>query len=243
MPEQHGLNMPPAEPIELGRVLAVFLSRMAGGYALCLALIGPGVTKGSWRDVSLFVIAGLAGLAGVAGAPWIPCAVATLGALLVQRAIAYRLPLASTLWLAPIGLLLLAWTEWPPPWSAFPGAIAAGGTLGAMLLGHSYLTARGLSFAPFKRMAWLLFGILVLRTLSVAPAFFASNLAMMDWVFLSLRAGLGLLVPLLLGWMVIECVRIESNQSATGILYAMTVLVCLFGELIAVYLSLGGIPA
>jgi hypothetical protein len=38
--------------------------------------------------------------------------------------------------------------------------------------------------------------------------------------------------------MVIQCVRIESNQSATGILYAMTVLVGVFGELIAVYLRL-----
>jgi hypothetical protein len=163
--------------------------------------------------------------------------------LLLQRAIAYRIPSASTAWIAAPGLLLVAWTEWRPPWSAFPAAIAAGGTLGAMLLGHSYLTARGLSFAPLKRMAWLLFAILLLRTVSVVPAFLGSNLAMMDWVFLSLRAGLGLLVPLVLGWMVIECTRIESNQSATGILYAMTVLVCLFGELIAAYLSMSGIPA
>jgi hypothetical protein len=229
---------------EIGPALAVFLSRMAGGYAIVLGLFGPMVTKGSWRDVSLFVIAGLSALALAAGAPWIPCTATGALALLLQRAIAYKLPaVSSTLWLAPVGAMLIAWTEWRPPWTAFPGAIVAGGALGAMLLGHSYLTARGLSFAPFKRMAWLLFGILVLRTLSVAPAFFASDLAMMDWVFLSLRAGLGLLVPLLLGWMVIECVRIESNQSATGILYAMTVLVCLFGELFAVYLSLGGIPA
>jgi len=229
--------------VEIGRVLAVFLARMAGGYALCLGLFGPSVTKGSWRDVSLFVIAGLAALAGVAGAPWVPCAVTTLVALVVQRALAYKLRIGSTLVLVPVGLGLVAWTEWPPPWSAFPSAIAAGGTVGAMLLGHSYLTARGLSFAPLKRMAWLLFGILVLRTLSVVPAFLGKDLAMMDWVFLSLRVGLGLLVPLVLGWMVIACVRIESNQSATGILYAMTVLVCLFGELVAAYLSLAGIPA
>jgi hypothetical protein len=228
---------------EIGPVLAVFLSRMAGGYALCLGFLGPGVTKGSWRDVSLFVIAALAALAGVTGAPWIPCAATAVGSLLVQRAIAYRLPV-STLWLAPFGAGLIAWTEWPPPWSAYPGAIAAGGTLGAMLLGHSYLTARGLSFAPLRRMAWLLFGILALRALAVAPVFLGSGLQMMDWVFLSLRAGLGLLVPLVLGWMVIQCVRIESNQSATGILYAMTVLVCVFGELVAAYLSVArGIPA
>ena len=228
--------------VELGRVLAVFLARMAGGYAICLGLFGPSVTKGSWRDVSLFVICGLAALAAVAGAPWIPALATAVLALLVQRALAYRFRV-SLLCLAPGGAGLVTWTEWTPPWSAFPSALAAGGTVGAMLLGHSYLTARGLSFAPLKRMAWLLFGILALRTLSVAPAFLGSHLAMMDWVFLSLRVGLGLLVPLLLGWMVIACVRIESNQSATGILYAMTVLVCLFGELIATYLSLGGIPA
>jgi hypothetical protein len=230
---------------EIGPALAVFLSRMAGGYAIVLGLFGPSVAKGSWRDVSLFVIAGLSALALAAGAPWIPCAATGVLALLLQRAIAYKLPaVSSTLWLAPLGAMLIAWTEWRPPWTAFPGAIVAGGTLGAMLLGHSYLTARGLSFAPFKRMAYLLFLLLVLRTLSVAPAFLGHNLQMMDWVFLSLRAGLGLLVPLLLGWMVIQCVKIESNQSATGILYAMTVLVCLFGELIAAYLSVGrGIPA
>jgi hypothetical protein len=235
--------MPPRPPdVELSSVLAIFLSRMAGGYALCLALLGPAVTKGSWRDVSLFVIAGLAALAWVSGAPWIPCGAVALAALLLQRAIAYRLPLATTVWLAPLGAMLIAWTEWPPPWTAFPSAIAAGGTLAAMLLGHSYLTARGLSFEPLRRMAWLLFGILVLRTLSVAPAFSVTGIGM-DWVFLGLRTGLGLLVPLVLAWMVIACVRIESNQSATGILYAMTVLVCLFGELVAAYLLLAGIPA
>jgi hypothetical protein len=230
---------------EIGPALAAFLSRMAGGYAIVLGLFGPAVTKGSWRDVSLFVIAGLSALALAAGAPWIPCAATGIGALLLQRAIAYKIPaLSSTLWLAPVGAMLIAWTEWPPPWTAFPGAVVAGGTLGAMLLGHSYLTARGLSFAPLKRMAYLLFALLVLRTLSVAPAFLGDELQMMDLFFLSLRAGLGLLVPLLLGWMVIQCVKIESNQSATGILYAMTALVCLFGELIAAYLSVGrGIPA
>lgn len=235
--------MPPESP-DIARVLAVFLARLAGGYALAVGIFGPQVTKGSWRSVSLFVIAGLAAFAWAAGAPALPCAAAGLGALLVQRAIAYRLPvLSSTIWMAPLGVLLVAATEWRPGLSAFPSAIAAGCTVGAMLLGHSYLTARGLSFAPFRRMTWLLFGVLLLRALSVAPAFFVKDLGM-DLVFLSLRAGLGLLVPLLLGWMVIQCVKIESNQSATGILYAMTVLVCFFGEMIAVYLQLArGIEA
>jgi hypothetical protein len=237
--------MPGQHDVDLARVLAVFLARAAGGYAICLAILGPSVTKGSWRHVSLFVIAGLAAVAWVAGAPALPSAATAAGALLLQRAVAYDLKVASSmLWIAPLGGWLVAAAEWPPGLASFPSGIAAGGTLGAMLLGHSYLTARGLSFAPFRRMAWILFGILLLRTISVVPAFFGDGLAPMDWVFLSLRVALGLAVPLLLGWMVIECVRIESNQSATGILYAMTVLVGLFGELIAVYLSLArGIPA
>jgi len=218
---------------EIGPVLAVFLSRMAGGYALCLGLMGPSVTKGSWRDVSLFVIAGLAGVAWAAGAPGIPCAITAVGALL---------DLAHIHGLHHVARLGIDADV--AAWAVDPSAVAAGGTLGAMLLGHSYLTARGLSFAPLKRMAWLLFVILLLRAVSVIPAFLAKDLQMMDWVFLSLRVGVGLLVPLLLGWMVIQCVRIESNQSATGILYAMTVLVCLFGELIAAYLTHArGIPA
>jgi len=235
----------PGHGTDLAAILAVFLARMAGGYALCLGILGSRVREGSWRSVSLFVIAGLAIVALVAGAPLWACLATAAAALLVQRAIAYRLPVAaSTLWMVPCGVWLLLATEWPPTLATFPSAIAIGGTLGAMLLGHSYLTARGLSFAPLKFMAWLLLGILVARALFVVPAFFSPRLDGMDWIFLSMRVAFGLLLPLLLAWMVVQCVRIESNQSATGILYAMTVLVAIFGELVAVYLTMDrGIPA
>ena len=106
-----------------------------------------------------------------------------------------------------------------------------------MLLGHSYLTARELSFRPLKRMALLLFGILILRTAFVVPVFFEDGLVLGDWIYLAARCAFGLALPLLFGWMVIQCVNIESNQSATGILYAMTLFVFL-GELTAVYLKL-----
>ena len=137
-----------------------------------------------------------------------------------------------------LGLWALLANEWPPGLDTFPSALLLGGTLGAMLLGHSYLTVRQLGFGPLRRMAYLLFAVLILRALSVAPAFLGPRLEMMDYIYLMLRCGLGLFVPLVLGWMVIQCVKIESNQSATGILYAMTVLVGVFGELIAVYLRL-----
>ncbi|MHC4732028.1 MAG: hypothetical protein ACYS6Z_15755, partial [Planctomycetota bacterium] len=219
---------------DLTDVLAHFVVRMAAGYAICLGLFGPLVTQGVWRHVSLFVIAGLCVIALAAGAPWIACLVTGAAALLIQRAISYDIKIASsTLWMLPLGLWLLLATEWPPGLGTFPSAIAIGGTLAGMLLGHSYLTARGLSFTPLKRMALLLFWILVVRALFVVPVFFGPRLEMMDWVFLSMRVALGLMLPLLLGWMVLQCVRIESNQSATGILYVMVVLVGVFGELIA----------
>jgi len=230
---------------DLTAVLAHFVVRMAGGYAICLGLLGSLVKEGAWRHVSLFVIAGLCVIAWVAGAPWIACLVTGAAALLIQRAISFDIRIASsTLWMLPLGLWLLLATEWPPSLSTFPSALAIGGTLAGMLLGHSYLTARGLSFTPLKRMALLLFWILVVRALFVVPVFFEPRLEMMDWVFLSMRIAAGLMLPLLLAWMVLQCVKIESNQSATGILYVMVVMVGVFGELIAVYLHLArGIPA
>jgi hypothetical protein len=220
-------------------VLALFAARMAGGYAICLALFGPMVRQGAWRSVSLFTVAGLAVVAFAAGAPPWPALSTAAAALLLQRALQFDLEAASPLWMLPFGVWLVAAAEpHGPGLDSYPSALAAGGTLGAMLLGHSYLTARGLSFTPFKRMATLLFWVLVVRAAFAAPAFFDDRLLLMDWVFLSMRAALGLALPLLLAWMVIQCVRIESNQSATGILYAMTVLVAMFGELVAAYLKL-----
>ena len=42
----------PEQP-ELTTVLALFAARMAGGYAICLGLVGPRVKEGAWRSVSL----------------------------------------------------------------------------------------------------------------------------------------------------------------------------------------------
>ncbi len=220
-------------------ILSVFLTRLVGGYGLLLGLVGPQVVTGTWRRVSLFTIAALSVVALATDAPTVPCIATAVVALLVERLLAFDVKIpGSAVWLAtPCAVWLAAANEWPPGFSAGASAIALGGTLGAMLLGHSYLIARGLSFEPLKRMAWILFVILLARAITVVPVFF-EPMAMMDMVFLSMRFALGLFLPLVLGWMVLQCVKIESNQSATGILYAMTVLVFVFGELIAVYLRL-----
>jgi hypothetical protein len=240
--------------MEILPVLALFLVRLVAGYAICLALFAPQVTKGSWVRISLFVITGLGLVAVAAGAPLLPCLVTAGAALVVERGRAFGMRVLSpVLWLLPGALWALYEAEWAARAGHGPqeiamafglvGGFAIGGTLGAMLLGHSYLTARGLGFTPFRRMAILILVILGVRTLTVLPVFFAGQHELGEWIFLAARAAFGLVLPLVLGWMAYQCVRIESNQSATGIYYPMVVLVG-GGELIAAYLRVdGGIPA
>ncbi|MHC4848082.1 MAG: hypothetical protein ACYTEG_06450 [Planctomycetota bacterium] len=227
----------------LDQILPVFLSRVIGGYAICLGLFGPRVTDGSWRKVSLFVITGLCAAAAFWGASLWPCIVTGLVALIIERAIVFDIKgLRRVEPMVAFGIWILLANEWPPSFATFPSAIAAGGSLGAMLLGHSYLTAR-LSFKPFRQFTLLLLVMLVIRVLTVSPVLFMDHLEMMDWVYLSARAAFGLLLPIVFAWMAWQCARIESNQSATGILYAMTALVFL-GEMTAVYLQMTSeIPA
>ena len=235
-------------------VLALFLVRLIAGYAVLLACFAPQVTRGPWVRVSLFVIAALALVAVAAQAPLPVCLMTAGAALLVERGRAFGLlPLSSVLYVLPGALWALYWMEMElggahgPQWIYPPlgllAGLAVGGTLGAMLLGHGYLTARGLSFTPFRRMAVLLLAVLGLRTLSLLPVILDGSLVMGDWIFLSARAAFGLLMPLVFGWLAYRCIKIESNQSATGIYYAMVVLVGA-GELIAAYLRIEeGIPA
>lgn len=225
-------------------VLTLFLARLIGGYAICLAAVGPKVTKGPWPKVSLFVIAGLSLAATAAGGNLYAGLGTALGALLLERARLFDIPfLRSPIAILPFGLWTLLAREPRPGFDTFLGGVAAGGALGAMLLGHSYLIARGLSFDPLRHLSRGLWYALLARTLSVVPILLGASLRMGDWIFLSARVAFGLALPILFGWMVIQCVKIRSNQSATGILYAMTALVG-GGEMIAAFLKVsGGIPA
>ncbi|MEM8885484.1 MAG: hypothetical protein AAGD14_15575 [Planctomycetota bacterium] len=219
----------------LDNVLPLFLTRTIGGYAICLGLFGPRVTEGSWRRVSLFVIAGLCAAAAFWGAPLLPVLATGITALLLERGLTFRVPVLNRIeWMAPLGAWVLFANEWPPSLATVPAAIASGGALGAMLLGHSYLTARKLSFKVFQHFTLLLLVILVVRAVTVVPVLFDPSMVKMDWVYFSARVMFGLVLPLVFGWMAWQCAKIESNQSATGILYAMTALVFL-GEMTAVY--------
>lgn len=131
-----------------------------------------------------------------------------------------------------------AWEYWP---TMMLSAGLTGGFLMTMLLGHAYLTAGNeMTQKPFLRLVLVLAVLLVLRL--------AVSLLLGAWPYLSLdvprsqqmwntlmvttRYGVGLLVPGVFTYMIWDCVKRRSNQSATGILYVATVLV-MIGEGIA----------
>ena len=179
--------------------------------------------KGSIGSTVLLYLALVAGIAG-----------------LVADAIHYphSLPMATdTAW--PIVLL-----------SFLSSALLLGDSVAAMVLGHWYLVARGLSFDVLRRLTLLLVGAVVVRTVSMGvAAYFQTDLWQELWyqsggatgfltsygVFIGLRVLFGILLPIVLSIMVWRCVRIRSNQSATGILYVLVAFV-LMGEIVAKHL-------
>ncbi len=129
-------------------------------------------------------------------------------------------------------------------------ASALGSVLLAMLLAHWYLIEPRMPIAPLNRVLGLFLateGIKLALVFAVVaihlPAWNANDGGLLrafvlgDALFVAVRATLGVLAPLVLGWMTWKTVQIRSIQSATGILYAAIVFV-LFGEVISLYLSL-----
>ncbi|MEK7866815.1 MAG: hypothetical protein AAB434_09045, partial [Planctomycetota bacterium] len=117
----------------------------------------------------------------------------------------------------------------------------------AMILGHWYLAGPGLSFDLLVRASKVFLGSLVARLVLVLVVLavyrdlgtlggVVSNSS--TAVFLSgvlwTRLVAGLAAPIVFAWMVWQCARIKSNQSATGILYA-TIVFVLVGEALAQY--------
>ncbi len=132
----------------------------------------------------------------------------------------------------------------------FSIAMALGSVLLAMILAHWYLIEPRMPIAPLNRVLGmflategvkliLLFAIVAIHL----PGWNDTGGGLLrafvlgDALFVAVRATLGVLAPIVLGWMTWKTVQIRSIQSATGILYAAIVFV-LFGEVISLYLSL-----
>jgi hypothetical protein len=111
-----------------------------------------------------------------------------------------------------------------------------GAALSAMLMGHAYLIAPGMTLAPLIRLiaavalallarggvdAWALW-----RWTVAHPSFKLGD----EVLWLPLRWLAGFVLPLILVWMAWQSARIRSTQSATGILYVV-VIFCFLGEL------------
>ena len=116
-------------------------------------------------------------------------------------------------------------------------AALLGIALTAMLMGHSYLIAPSMSLTPLRRLLVGLFAALLARAAvaGIALWFWTDrhslvNLTSAAVLWLPLRWGLGLLLPVLLGAMTWQTMRLRNTQSATGILYIVVVF-CFLGEL------------
>lgn len=116
-------------------------------------------------------------------------------------------------------------------------AAVLGSSVTAMLIGHSYLIAPGMSLTPLLRMLAVLAACLLVRMAlaGIGLWFWTDEIAAPlsqteTMLWLAVRWVLGLFAPLVLGWMAWETAQIRSTQSATGILYVV-VIVCFLGEL------------
>ena len=127
-------------------------------------------------------------------------------------------------------------------------ALLLGFALVSMILGHWYLVSRKLSFTPLKVLTALLCFAVLLRGASIALSVvdqgeYWGNAFSGGWthylltggLFTGCRLVLGIILPAILAILSWRCAKIESNQSATGILYVLVAFV-FFGEIVSKHL-------
>jgi hypothetical protein len=244
------------------RLLVDFLCRFGWGMAAALAITPAALVPAGFFRVNLLVVLGLASVAAflaraeAPGPVWMLAAgaavVAWLGSIAwfgertragmtLCRVAAALLAAATVLVSAPAGAPASAGAPTSAGAATAAGALVSGLVVGltvhAMLLGHWYLNAPGMSVAALRRMidwalaAWGVQLVLSLAALAVDPAGLrpmggtATALLSLRWL-----AGLvGLPVLLVMSRKTLE---IPNTQSATGILY-VACLAAILGELTA----------
>lgn len=129
--------------------------------------------------------------------------------------------------------------------SALATGCVAGSVGLAMVLGHWYLTIPDLRVAHLVRMNRVTLACMGLCLASVALSYLVFFQGEPAWstrfdlwgrFYLGTRVTVGLLMPMLFGWMTAQSLRYSNTRSATGILYASTVLV-LIGTAVSISLQ------
>lgn len=238
---------------------------LLGLYGLAGSMVwGPSLAEGASQGARVLGVsvaaAVLANLAFASASGWgrpvlegllLWLAVAAGSAALVA-AVATTGPCAQSGSLQPLVLPLL---------SAAAGSLVLGFTTWGMILGHWYLVSQGLSISHLARLVaplpwfllakaavsgaalWLLWPVLLgPGNASLTDVMERQPERVLDVVNVWARIPVGLLVPAVLAWMTRVTVRMEKTQPATGILYAMCVLVYM-GELMGKMVEGGtGVP-
>lgn len=119
--------------------------------------------------------------------------------------------------------------------SAMATGAVAGGVGLAMVVGHWYLTVPTLPIATLARLNRFTAAAMLVSAVTVALLcwMYAEHLAASDQplfqsfglFYLAARVSVGLALPLLFAWMTAGSLAYQNTRSATGILYASTVLV------------------
>jgi hypothetical protein len=244
-------------------LLALFLIDLAAGLYLFLPLVGRRNAGVKFYRLILITCGALAACAAaahaLAGRRELAIADGVLVALTAfvyfvlryPKRLIFRLP-AGLLGLAFLGVAIAGWqaaVRAPLLWNVL-GALASIALLGsvnlAMLLGHWYLVVRGMAIDPLKRLTIATLVATIVRLLVVVAAIAVGGawqeIAVRQGIFFWMRAGWGLLGPLLLYPMVWGTVKIRSTMAATGILYVDVVAVVI-GEVLGGWLSaIGHLP-
>lgn len=135
---------------------------------------------------------------------------------------------------------------WLGALSAMATGSVAGSVAMAMVLGHWYLTIPTLHVKHLRRLNRLTIVCMLACTvlLVITCATFADRLnagerpllGATGMFYLGTRVTAGLLLPLVFSWMTAGSLKFENTRSATGILYASTILV-LIGTAVSISLQ------
>ncbi len=244
-------------------MLLLFCLRLALGLIACLLLLSPEQINPRFYRTHFLVAVGLTAVAIIfprdtpiiglvpvlslaivlALAGWFCWSLegAPLGRIMIAATTAI---LATALVLVELSDELAGHLGWRLAADAASAALLGSATT-AMLLGHMYLIAPGMTMKPLLRiLTVLLAAILVRPVLAGLTLWLASSTGSASAVtlqgdailWLPVRFGLGCVAPLVLGVMAWQTAKIRSTQSATGILYVV-VIFCFLGELTGLLLQ------